>query len=216
MLTRSLSISLSVNIISTSVNVQSVKSIQKICGSLTQEHQHISLIILVTSSTTHLLLSLTDCLLRQRLIQYMCYDHALLVTGYDVLLSTLQGDLSFSTSSASSFASTHAGPDHFHLTDLRLRHHALSDSCLEPPSRVLPHGQLRSFDISTPLPLDVTMTYDSDPDSNPYPFHDIIAYRSPTIRPLPLTLTIRTAIRYWLIPLHDGHFPLSLTYCTML
>src|SRR6266702_3022259 len=70
-----------------------------------------------------------------------CYDHALLVTGYDVLLSTLQGDLSFSTSSASSFASTHAGPDHFHLIDLRLRHHALSDSCLEPPSRVLPHGQ---------------------------------------------------------------------------
>src|SRR6266571_5115600 len=52
--------------------------------------------------------------------------------------------------------------------------------------------------------------------SNPYPFHDIIAYRSPTIRPLPLTLTIRTAIRYWLIPLHDEHFPLSLTYCTML
>ncbi len=87
---------------------------------------------------------------------------------------------------------------------------------LEPPSRVLPHGQLRSFDISTPLPLDVTMTYDSDPNSNPYPFHDIIAYRSPTIRPLPLTLTIRTAIRYWLIPLHDEHFPLSLTYCTML
>src|SRR6266702_4009177 len=85
-----------------------------------------------------------------------------------------------------------------------------------PPSRVLPHGQPRSFDISTLLPLDVTMTYDSDPDSNPYPFHDIIAYRSPTIRPLPLTLTIRTAIRYWLIPLHDGHFPLSLTYCTML
>src|SRR6266702_4624369 len=81
-----------------------------------------------------------------------CYDHALLVTGYDVLLSTLQGNLSFSTSSASSFASTHAGPDHFHLIDLRLRHHALSDSCLEPPSRVLPHGQLRSFDISTPLP----------------------------------------------------------------
>src|SRR6266704_6895760 len=100
----------------------------------------------------------------------VCYDHALLVTGYDVLLSTLQGDLSFSSSSASSFASTHAGPDHFHLIDLRLRHHALSDSCLEPPSRVLPHGQLRSFDISPPLPLDVTMTYDSDPDSNPYPF----------------------------------------------
>src|SRR6266702_1392811 len=145
-----------------------------------------------------------------------CYDHALLVTGYDVLLSTLQGDLSFSSSSASSFASTHAGPVHFHLIDLRLRHHALSDSCLEPPSRVLPHGQLRSFDISPPLPLDVTMTYDSDPDSNPYSFHDIIAYRSPMIRPLPLTLTIRTAIRYWLIPLHDEHFPLSLTYCTML
>src|SRR6266568_1103207 len=62
-----------------------------------------------------------------------CYDHALLVTGYDVLLSTLQGNLSFSASSASSFASTHAGPDHFHLIDLRLRHHALSDSCLEPP-----------------------------------------------------------------------------------
>src|SRR6266702_5195608 len=147
---------------------------------------------------------------------HLCYDHALLVTGYDVLLSTLQGDLSFSASSASSFASTHAGPDHFHLIDLRLRHHALSDSCLDPPSRVLPHGQLRSFDISTPLPLDLTMTYASDPDSNPYPFHDIIAYRSPTIRPLPLTLTIRTAIRYLLIPLHDRHFPLSLTYCTLL
>src|SRR6266581_4392310 len=116
-----------------------------------------------------------------------CYDHALLVTGYDVLLSTLQGDLSFSSSSASSFASTHAGPDNF------------------VPLISLPHS-----------PLDVTMTYDSDSDSNPYPFHDIIAYRSPTIRPLPLTLTIRTAIRYWLIPLHDGHFPLSLTYCTML
>src|SRR6266702_7265137 len=54
----------------------------------------------------------------------VCYDHALLVTGYDVLLSTLQGDLSFSASSASSFASTHAGPDHFHRIDLRLRHHA--------------------------------------------------------------------------------------------
>ena len=56
------------------------------------------------------------------------------------------------------------------------------------------------FDISIPLPLDVIMTYDPDSDSNPYPFHDIIAYRSPTIRPRPLTLTIRTAIRYWLIP----------------
>src|SRR6266702_7300712 len=44
-----------------------------------------------------------------------CYDHALLVTGYDVLLSTLQGNLSFSTSSVSSFASTHAGPDYFRL-----------------------------------------------------------------------------------------------------
>ncbi len=42
-----------------------------------------------------------------------CYNHALLVTGYDVLLSTLQGNLSFSTSSASSFTSTHAGPDYF-------------------------------------------------------------------------------------------------------
>src|SRR6266702_2924889 len=52
----------------------------------------------------------------------------------------------------------------------------------------------------SPSPLDVIMTYDSDPDSDPYPFHDIIAYRPPTIRPLPLTLTIRTAICYWLIP----------------
>src|SRR6266702_238848 len=57
-----------------------------------------------------------------------CYDHALLVTGYDVLLSTLQGNLSFSTSSASSFASTHAGPDFSSSLTLRLRHHALSDS----------------------------------------------------------------------------------------
>ncbi len=45
------------------------------------------------------------------------------------------------------------------------------------------------------------MTYDLDPDSDPYPFHDIIDFQSPTIRPLPLTLTIRMAIRYWLIPL---------------
>src|SRR6266702_2668392 len=57
-----------------------------------------------------------------------CYDHALLVTGYDVLLSTLQGNLSFSTSSASSFASTHAGPDLSSSLTSRLRHHALSDS----------------------------------------------------------------------------------------
>ncbi len=57
------------------------------------------------------------------------------------------------------------------------------------------------FDISIPFPLDVIMTYDSDPDSNPILSYDIIAYRSPMIRPLPLTLTIRTAIRYWLTPL---------------
>ncbi len=30
------------------------------------------------------------------------------------------------------------------------------------------------------------MTYDSDPDSNPYLFHDIIAYRTLVTRPLPL------------------------------
>src|SRR6266568_1769490 len=58
-----------------------------------------------------------------------------------------------------------------------------------------------------PIPLDVIMTYDSDPDSDPHPFHDIIAYQFLTIRPLPLTLTIRKAIRYWLSPLHDGHSP---------
>ena len=52
-----------------------------------------------------------------------------------------------------------------------------------------------------PFPLDVIMTYDSDPDSNPILSYDIIAYRSLMIRPLPLTPTIRTAIRYWLIPL---------------
>src|SRR6266702_5855370 len=96
-----------------------------------------------------------------------CYDHDLLVTGYDVLLSTLQGNLSFSTSSVSSFASTHAGPDYFHLFDLPPCHHALSDSCPKPPSRVLPHGQPRSFDIFVPFPLDVIITYHSDPDSNP-------------------------------------------------
>src|SRR6266702_424151 len=95
-----------------------------------------------------------------------CYDHALLVTGYDVLLSTLQGNLSFSTSSVSSFASTHAGPDYFNLLDLHLRHRTLSDSCPKPSSRVLPHGQPRSFDICVPFPLDVIMTYDSDPDSD--------------------------------------------------
>ncbi len=45
------------------------------------------------------------------------------------------------------------------------------------------------------------------PRLGPYPFHDIIAYRPPTIRPLPLTLTIHTAIRYWLIPLAWWTFP---------
>ncbi len=52
-----------------------------------------------------------------------------------------------------------------------------------------------------PFPLDIIMTYDADPDSDPILSYDIIAYQSPTIRPLPLTLTICTAIRYWLIPL---------------
>src|SRR6266704_551640 len=82
-----------------------------------------------------------------------CYDHALLVTGYDVLLSTLQGNLSFSTSSVSSFASTHAGPDYFSLLDLHLRHRTLSDSYLEPPSRALPHGQPHSLLSLLPSPL---------------------------------------------------------------
>src|SRR6266702_6504122 len=60
------------------------------------------------------------------LVSYpVCYYHALLVTGYGVLLSTLQGNLSFSTSSVSSFASTHAGPDFSSSLTLRLRHHAL-------------------------------------------------------------------------------------------
>src|SRR6266702_2955038 len=75
------------------------------------------------------------------------------------------------------------------------------------PSHALPHGQSLSFVIFILFPLDVIMTYDSDPDSVPHPFHDIIAYQFLTIRPLPLTLTIRTAIRYWLSPLHDGHSP---------
>ncbi len=129
-----------------------------------------------------------------------CYDHALLVTGYDVLLSTLQGNPPFSTSSHhplpqpmpnplvsaswTSFTSrysywTHASKPH-HV-------HCLTDS-LVPCYRY-------------PFPLDVIMTYDSDPDSDLILSYDIIAYRSPTIRPLPLTLTIHTAIRYWLIPL---------------
>ncbi len=69
---------------------------------------------------------------RVQLQVHMCYDHALLVTGYDVLLSTLQGNLSFSTSSISSFASTHAGPDCFSLFDLRPHHVASSDSCFRP------------------------------------------------------------------------------------
>ncbi len=70
--------------------------------------------------------------MRARLSELLCYDHALLVTGYDVLLSTLQGNLSFSTSSASSFASTHAGLDCFSLLDLHSPHIALSDSYLKP------------------------------------------------------------------------------------
>src|SRR6266571_8130402 len=61
-----------------------------------------------------------------------CYDHALLVTGYDVLLLTLQGNLSFSTSSASSFASTHAGLDCFSLLDLYPRHLAYRTHASNP------------------------------------------------------------------------------------
>src|SRR6266702_4851521 len=94
-----------------------------------------------------------------------CYDHALLVTGYDVLLSTLQGDLSFSTSSVSSFASTHAGLDYFSLIDLCLHHiayrthasnphhmHCLTDSLI--PCYLYPIPLLRHHDP------------DSDPDSD--------------------------------------------------
>src|SRR6266702_4173044 len=55
------------------------------------------------------------------------------------------------------------------------------------------------LDSSIPFPLNVIMTYDSDPDSDLILSYDIIAYQSLTIRPWPLTLTIHTAIRYWLI-----------------
>ncbi len=79
-----------------------------------------------------------------------CYDHALLVTGYDVLLSTLQGDTSFSASSVSFYTSTHARPDYLSFIDLRPHHITLSDSCLGTPSRALPHGQPR-FLISLSL-----------------------------------------------------------------
>src|SRR6266571_2323805 len=93
------------------------------------------------------------------------------------------------------------------ITDLAPTSSRLVGLMTRTPSHALPHGQSRSFVIFILFPLDVIMTYDSDPDSDPHPFHDIIAYQFLTIRPLPLTLTIRTAIRYWLSPLHDGHSP---------
>src|SRR6266571_6671985 len=65
-------------------------------------------------------------------IVWCCYDHALLVTGYDVLLLTLQGSLSFSASSVSSFASTHAGLDCFSLLDLYPRHLAYRTHASNP------------------------------------------------------------------------------------
>src|SRR6266702_3427945 len=97
----------------------------------------------------------------------LCYDHALLVTGYDVLLLTLQGNPSFSTSSVSSFVSTHAGPDYFSL--LTFIH------TMPPLIRLMPRtpimctaSRTASFlVISIPPSFDVIMTYDSDPDSNP-------------------------------------------------
>src|SRR6266702_502015 len=95
----------------------------------------------------------------------------------------------------------------FLITDLAPTPSRLIGLMTRTPSHALPHGQSRSFVIFILFPLDVIMTYDSDPDSDPHPFHDIIAYQFLTIRPLPLTLTIRKAIRYWLSPLHDGHSP---------
>src|SRR6266702_6582466 len=86
------------------------------------------------------------------------------------------------------------------LLDLHSPHITLSDSCLEPHHAYCLTDSLIPCYLY-PFPLDVIMTYDSDPDSDPILSYDIIAYRSLTIRPLPLTPTIRTAICYWLIPL---------------
>src|SRR6266702_1895271 len=61
-----------------------------------------------------------------------------------------KGILHFPLLSVSHFALTHARPDCFSLIDLRPRHITLSDSCLETPSRALPHGQPRSL-LSLPL-----------------------------------------------------------------
>src|SRR6266702_4071422 len=77
----------------------------------------------------------------------------------------------------------------FLITDLAPTPSRLIGLMTRTPSHALPHGQSRSFVIFILFPLDV------------------IAYQFLTIRPLPLTLTIRKAIRYWLSPLHDGHSP---------
>src|SRR6266702_4800928 len=65
-------------------------------------------------------------------VEVLCYDHALLVTGYDVLLSTLQGNpFIFFFRIILRLDPCRTGS--FLIIDLHLRHHALSDSCLEPP-----------------------------------------------------------------------------------
>ncbi len=108
---------------------------------------------------------------------HICYDHALLVTGYDVLLSTLQGNLSFSTSSVSFFASTHARPDYFSFIDHSpTSRHSYRTHALKPHHVHCLTDSLVPCYLH-PFPLDVIMTYDSDPDSDPILSYDIIAYR---------------------------------------
>jgi len=113
-------------------------------------------------------------------------------------------------------------PDRIASASLIIRpHHATLIGLMPRNPITCTASQTASFlDISIPFPpwrhYDIWLRPRLRPRLRPYPSHDIIAYRSSTIRPLPLTLTIRMAIRYWLIPLAWWTFPLSLTYCTML
>ncbi len=141
------------------------------------------------------------------------YGHSLLASSFrmmdiplisDILLSTLQGNLSFSTSSVSSFASTHAGLDYFCLIDPSLASCRLIGLRLEPHHIYCLMDSLVPSTIAIPFPLDVIMTYDSDPDSDPIPSYDIIAYRS---------LYDKTST---LDPDHTyGHLLLASSFCMM-
>ncbi len=73
-----------------------------------------------------------------------------------------------------------------------------SPQASDPHHHALPHGQPRSLSPLPLFPLDVIMTYDLEQDPDPILSMTSSLHHPFMIRPVPLTLTIRTAIHYWL------------------